>query len=100
MSKRSGILRSVCVTALLASATLWTGCIHRAPHYYDAYYNDYHKWNDSEVDHYHEWLHETHQDPNVQFRTLPADQQEEYWKWRHTHEEPSHKNKKHNNNPS
>lgn len=100
MSKTSRIVQLVCAATLLASAALWTGCVHRAPRYYDAYYNDYHKWNDTEVDHYDEWLRETHRDPKLEFRTLPADEQEDYWKWRHTHEEPSHKNKKHNNNPS
>jgi hypothetical protein len=98
MFKKCGIVQSVCVATLLASAALWTGCVHRAPRYYDTYYNDYHKWNDTEVDHYHEWLQETHRDPKLEFRTLPADEQEEYWKWRHTREEPSHKNKK--TNPS
>jgi len=99
MSKKSGIVRLVCVATFLASAALWTGCIHRAPRYYDAYYNDYHKWTDTEVDHYNDWLRETHRDPKLEFRTLPPDEQEEYWKWRHTHEEPPH-HKKHDTNPS
>lgn len=99
MFKKSGIVRAAGLVIFLACAAFWTACIHRAPHYYDAYYNDYHKWNDNEVDHYHAWANETHRDPNREFRSLPSDEQEEYWKWRHTHEEPSHK-KKRDKNPS
>jgi hypothetical protein len=93
MQMKLRMMRSIMLVLMLAFATAWTGCIHRAPRYYDSYYNDYHKWNDSEVDHYHQWTHETHRDPDIEFRKLSQDEQEDYWKWRHTHENQGHHHK-------
>jgi hypothetical protein len=75
-------------SALLAGA-LTVACAH---HYraYDPYYNDYHVWNDREVVYYQQWARETHRDPNRDFRKLPPDEQEDYWKWRHTHSDHHH----------
>lgn len=89
MHGRLGIARLVCLACALAGAFLTTACVH---HYraYDPYYNDYHVWNDREVAHYQQWAHETHRDPDRDFRKLPVDEQEEYWKWRHTHTDHHH----------
>ena len=93
MRGKLGILRSIWLAAALACAATAIGCVHRAPRYYDAYYNDYHKWNDREIENYQQWCHDTHRDPNRDFRKLTPEEQEEYWKWRHTtgdHHHPRH----------
>jgi len=87
MNWKSGIIRALCLVAVLLFAIGNTACIHRPYRVYDPYYNDYHKWNDSEAEHYDLWCRETHRDANRDFRTLPPEEQEEYWKWRHTYEE-------------
>lgn len=83
----SGIIRLVCLATALALATLGTACIHRSYRAYDPYYNDYHKWDDREIVVYQQWARETHRDPDRDFRKLPPDEQEEYWKWRHGHQD-------------
>jgi hypothetical protein len=85
-----GIMRSWWLAAALALAALSTACIHRPYRVYDPYYNDYHKWNDSEIEHYNLWCQQTHRDANRDFRTLPPEEQEEYWKWRHTYDDRHH----------
>ncbi|MFZ3263805.1 MAG: hypothetical protein WA172_07385 [Terriglobales bacterium] len=88
---KSGIFRAMCLGAALASCAAGVGCFFHHPHrVYDAYYNDYHNWNDHEVDYYHRWAQETHRDPGRDFRKLPPDEQEEYWKWRHNQDDHSH----------
>ncbi|MGA9642833.1 MAG: hypothetical protein WBQ72_15665 [Terriglobales bacterium] len=91
MPKRSGILRSFCLAAALASTLLGTACIHRTPRYYDSYYNDYHKWNDREMDYYDRWCRETHRDPRIDFAKLHADEQDQYFKWRHDQDKAHYK---------
>jgi hypothetical protein len=93
MQSNMGIIRSVCLAVVLASAVLGTACFHRSYKAYDPYYNDYHKWNDRESDYYHRWARETNRDPSRDFKALPQDEQEEYWKWRHTHEDEGHHHK-------
>jgi len=83
--------RSIALAASLACCLMTMGCIHRAPRYYDPYYNDYHKWNDREMDYYDRWCQETHRDPHVDFARLAPDVQEEYFKWRHEQEKAHYK---------
>ena len=91
MHRTSAFFRSTCLALALASCTLPTACIHRAPRYYDPYYNDYHKWSDREIDYYQRWCRETHRDPDRAFSRLTADEQEEYFKWRHDQEKAHYK---------
>jgi hypothetical protein len=90
MRGKSGILRVLCLSAALASAVAGTACFHHSHRMYDPYYNDYHRWDDHEIDYYHRWANETHRDSNRDFRKLPQDEQEEYWKWRHNQDDHHH----------
>ncbi len=45
-------------------------CFHRTYRAYDSYYNDYHKWNDREVEYYARWCHEINRDPGRDYRKL------------------------------
>ena len=85
MNKKIGLIRAACLACALAIAGLSLACVHHRYRAYDAYYNDYHVWNDREIGFYQRWANETHRDASRDFRTLPPDEQEEYWKWRHQH---------------
>jgi hypothetical protein len=91
MKKYSRALRLVCLATAVAGSVLWMGCVHRPPRYHDTYYNDWHKWNDHEVEFYARWCRETHRDPNVDFARLRPDEQETYWKWRHDQDKAHYK---------
>jgi hypothetical protein len=78
-------MRRLWVLAVVAFSVLFTACMHRPYRAYDAYYNDYHRWDDREADYYRQWSTETHRDAGRDFRKLPSEEQEEYWKWRHQH---------------
>jgi hypothetical protein len=39
------------------------------------------------VVYYQTWAHETHRDPDRDFRRIPPEEQKEYWNWRHSHGE-------------
>jgi hypothetical protein len=51
---------------------------------YDPYYHDYHVWSDAEGPYYNAWIVETHH-PNVEYRRLNRGDREQYWRWRHDH---------------
>jgi len=74
-------------TLLLAAAigtpVLTTGCEAHV-RIYDADHHDYHDWN-GEVVYYNQWEGETHRD-HKDFHDRNADEQKEYWNWRHNHE--------------
>ena len=91
MKKYSRILRLAFLGAALVGSMAGMGCVHRAPRYHDAYYNDYHKWSDHEAEYYGRWCRETHRDPNVDFARLRPEEQEEYWKWRHDQDKAHYK---------
>jgi hypothetical protein len=81
---RSKLLRSLAslsVGAVLLGAAACGGGGHyyRA---YDPYYHDYHPWNHDEVVYYQRWEGDTHRD-HVDFRKRNANEQKEYWTWRH-----------------
>jgi len=90
MFKKRGLIRIACLAVVVVSGVCGTACFHRAYRAYDPYYNDYHKWNDREADYYRQWCRETHRDGAREFRRLPPDEQEEYWKWRHQHGDHHH----------
>jgi hypothetical protein len=76
------------ISLLLASALVVTagmgGCAGRASYtVHDSYYNDDHVWNNGEVAYYTRWEGETHRD-HKDFRQRPADEQKEYFTWRHS----------------
>lgn len=77
-----------CIATLALGAAIVTlifasGCAARV-RYYDAYYSDYHPWNDGEVRAYRFWLGERHYEYR-EFHQLSRDQQRDYWRWRHDH---------------
>ena len=53
---------------------------------YDPVNRDYHNWDAREDEAYHRWLEAKHE-TYVEFNRLDRKRQEEYWKWRHQHEE-------------
>jgi hypothetical protein len=91
MSSRSRFVRSLFLTAALASSVLGTACAeHHYYRVYDPYYSDYHVWNQGEVGYYNQWARETHRDPNRDFRKLPDNEKKEYFTWRHSHGDNDH----------
>ena len=53
---------------------------------YDPVHKDYHNWDAKEDGAYRHWL-ETKHEAYVEYEKLDHKRQEEYWKWRHEHEE-------------
>jgi hypothetical protein len=90
MDKKSRFVSSLIIAAALASSVLGTACAHHYYRVYDPYYSDYHVWNDAEVGYYQTWSRENHRDEHRDFRKLPADEQKEYWTWRHSHGDHDH----------
>ena len=64
------------LAAALLSPTFITGCAVHA-RVYDTY-------GPGEDVYYARWEHETHRD-HVAYAQRKADEQREYWKWRHSH---------------
>jgi len=90
MRNSFAFVRSVCLAGALAAAVFGTACEHHYYRAHDPYYNDYHVWNQGEVVYYQQWCRETHRDPGRDFRKLHADEQKEYWTWRHGHGDHDH----------
>jgi hypothetical protein len=70
---------------VFTSATMLAGCSARVSTGYrvhDGYYNDDHVWDNNEVGFYGRWEGETHR-KHVDFRRRNANEQKEYWTWRH-----------------
>jgi hypothetical protein len=83
MRKLNRTLSMFALTAALSAPILIGGCSGGGTYRtYDPYYNDYHVWNNDEVVYYNRWEHDTHRD-HVDFRKRKADDQKEYWNWRH-----------------
>jgi len=74
-------LSSLVLAAAFLSPMLITGCAARVT-YHDAYYNDDHVWDRTEVGFYGRWETETHR-THVDFAKRPAAEQKEYFTWRH-----------------
>jgi hypothetical protein len=56
------------------------------PRMYDSVHRDYHNWNADEDRRYREYLNEHHQKYR-EFSRLKKKQQNEYWQWRHDHDD-------------
>jgi len=87
---RSKLVYSFGVLALGAALLSSAGC--GGPHYYrayDPYYGDYHRWDAHEDVYYHQWEGDTHRD-HREFRDRKADEQKEYYTWRHSHHDDDH----------
>jgi hypothetical protein len=90
MRKLSRTLSTIALSAALFAPVLIAGCsAHAGYRSYDSYHNDYHTWNDGEVVYYSNWEHETHRD-HRDFKKRSADEQKDYWKWRHDHDNDRH----------
>jgi hypothetical protein len=71
------------LAAVLAVPATVGGCAARVGYRtYDPYYNDYHTWDNNEVTFYTQWETNTHRE-HKDFRKRSADEQKEYWTWRH-----------------
>jgi hypothetical protein len=73
------------LAAVMATPLLLGGCAVRA-RYYDADYHDYHRWNHNEEHYYVQWENDTHRS-HRDFRDRDSREQQEYWDWRHHHED-------------
>jgi hypothetical protein len=71
------------LAAVLAAPLLIAGCAAQGRSY-DAGHGDYHTWNNGETTYYNNWEKETHRD-HAEFKDRNADDQKEYWNWRHSH---------------
>jgi len=85
------MLRRLGTASALLALPLWlvclAGCSARVGYRtYDPYYHDYHVWSDAETPYYNAWIVETHH-PNVEYRGLHKDDREQYWRWRHDHDD-------------
>jgi hypothetical protein len=73
------------LTLALLSPVMISGCAARASYtVYDPYYRDNHVWDNNEVVYYQRWETETHRE-HRDFKKRKADEQKEYWDWRHKH---------------
>jgi hypothetical protein len=81
--------RFLVLSALVLSATMIGPVVGQAadPHekrYYDRDGHDYHAWNSNEDHAYRVYLQEQHQNYR-DFNKVKRTQQQQYFKWRHTH---------------
>ena len=92
MVLKNQAFRSIVIAATMLSPVMITGCaVHAGVGYrvYDPYYEDYHVWEGPEIGYYNQWSVETHR-PHREFRTIPREEQREYWHWRHDHHPDRH----------
>ena len=77
------------VAALLLTGTLLTpivGLAEEHRRYYDRDRRDWHEWNANENRAYRHWLMEERRERQFrEYRRLRAQQQRDYWRWRHEH---------------
>jgi len=91
MREKKGYFRAWLLAVALVLPVIGTACPeHHYYRVYDAYHNDYHRWDDHENVYYQQWAVETHRDQHRDFRKLNQDEQKEYWKWRHNHPDNDH----------
>jgi hypothetical protein len=90
MSRAVRYVSSILLAAALFSPVIFGGCAARASYrVYDPAYGDYHVWDRNEVAYYQRWEGETHRD-HREFAKRGADEQKEYFSWRHSHSEEKH----------
>lgn len=86
MSFKQRCASSLILATALSSPVVLSGCAARGTvRVYDGSYRDYHRWDNSEVVFYQRWEVDTHRD-HREFRERHADEQKEYWAWRHNHQ--------------
>jgi hypothetical protein len=77
------------VAVLLLSGSLLTpvvGLAQEHHRYYDRQHRDWHEWNENENRAYRHWLMEERRERRFrEYRRLRAQQQRDYWRWRHEH---------------
>jgi hypothetical protein len=86
MGVRFRYASSLFAAAVVSSLIGTTACAPRAYRVYDPYYRDYHPWNGHETVYYQRWEGETRRG-HIEFGQRHADEQREYWTWRHGHTE-------------
>ena len=85
MSRGHRYASSILLAVALFLPVVLSGCAVRASYrVYDPGYADYHAWDGNEVVYYQRWEVETHRD-HREFKKRHADEQKEYWTWRHSH---------------
>jgi hypothetical protein len=78
-------LTSGLLALALLSPVMISGCAaHGSYTVYDPYYRDNHVWDNNEVVYYQRWETETHRE-HRDFKKRNADEQKQYWDWRHKH---------------
>ena len=76
---------SIVLAVAFLSSMIIGGCaVHASYRTYDPGYGDYHVWNSGEEGFYTRWEVDTHRD-HRDFRKRNAEEQKEYWDWRHKH---------------
>ncbi len=78
-------LMTLTMAAVLISPAVIIGCAARVEtgyRVYDPGYSDYHTFDNNEVVYYQRWETDTHRS-HKDFRKRHADEQKEYWNWRH-----------------
>jgi hypothetical protein len=78
---------SILLAATCVGAALGSGCVARVG-LYDPDHRDYHRWDDREDRAYRQFLAERHEEYRG-FQSRSADDQREYWRWRHDHPDGS-----------
>ena len=89
MGLKASRFRALIVSAAFTIPVIAAGCGPRVVRVYDPYYSDYHVWDSHERYYYNQWIVETNH-PHREYRRLSADEQRQYWTWRHGHGEPGH----------
>jgi hypothetical protein len=90
MSRGYKFIFSILLVGAVCSPAILGGCaVHASYRVYDPAYEDYHVWDHGEVVYYQRWEGETHRD-HRDFQKRSADEQKEYWTWRHAHSDEKH----------
>jgi hypothetical protein len=76
-------VRLLLMAGVLVSSGLVAGCAG-GERVYDSSHRDYHVWNRDESTRYQQWEGETHRD-HAEFSGRKAEDQQQYWEWRHKH---------------
>lgn len=79
------LLTTTVFTAALSGLTIMPGALRADDRvYHDKAHNDDHHWDNREDQAYRIWLKERHRKYEG-FQRLKAEEQEQYWAWRHNH---------------
>lgn len=87
MSSGYKYLCTFLLAGVMAAPVMMSGCAAHAEYrVYDPYHSDYHHWDHDEDGYYVQWEVETHR-RHRDFRKRDAEDQKEYWNWRHSHDD-------------